>query len=208
MRVCAPAVQSRVFEPFFTTKEPGKGTGLGLSTAYGIVRQSGGGISVDSEPDRGSTFRVYLLRSEGTAEPAAAPPVEAGPRPGSETVLLVEDDEMFLELLAEVLESHGYTVLPAAEPAAALALCDGDPQRVDLLISDMVMPGMSGTELACRLLAEHPGMRVVLMSGYTDEVVADRGVLEVGGYLQKPFSTKELARTVREVLDRGEDRGG
>ncbi len=202
------AVRSRVFEPFFTTKEPGKGTGLGLSTAYGIVRQSGGGISVTSEPGRGSTFRVYLLSSERTPEPMAAAAVESGPRPGSETVLLVEDDEMFLELLAEVLEAHGYTVLSAGEATAALALTDGDPRRVDLLISDMVMPGMSGTELARRLLEEHPGMGVVLMSGYTDEAVEDRGVLEVGGvFLQKPFSTKEFARTVREVLDRREAPG-
>jgi PAS domain S-box-containing protein len=198
------AVKSRIFEPFFTTKEPGKGTGLGLSTAYGIVRQSGGGISVESEPGRGSTFRVYLLRSAGTPEAAAAKPVAAGSRPGSETVLLVEDDEMFLGLLAEVLEGHGYKVLPASGPEEALAACNGDAGRVDLLISDMVMPGMTGAELAKQLLDKHPAMKVILMSGYTDEAVDDRGVLEVGGvFLQKPFSTKEFTHTVREVLDRG-----
>ena len=133
---------------------------------------------MESEPGEGSAFRVYLLRSAETPEEATATPVEVGPRPGSETVLLVEDDEMFLELLAEVLEGHGYTVLSA------------------------VMPGATGTELAKQLLDLNPEMKVILMSGYTDEAVESRSLFEVGGtFLQKPFSTKEFTHTIREVLD-------
>ncbi len=204
--------RKQIFEPFFTTKEKGKGTGLGLSTVYGIVRQSGGGVAVDSTLGEGTTFKVYLLRSE---EKVAAPGVEAPitePERGSETVLLVEDDEMFLDLLAEVLEVNGYDVLAAGDPAEAMALSGAHQGELDLLISDMVMPGMSGKELASHLAAERPDMKVLLMSGYSDEALEERGVSSVSGapgggqtsgFIQKPFSTKELVRKVRRSLDGG-----
>ncbi len=214
--------RKQVFEPFFTTKEKGKGTGLGLSTVYGIVRQSGGGVAVDSRPSEGTAFKVYLLRSK---EEIAAVSVEAPatePERGSETLLLVEDDEMFLDLLTEVLEANGYDVLAAGDPTAAIALSGGHRGEVDLLISDMVMPGMSGKELAARLAGERPGMKVLLMSGYSDEALEERGVNsasgsaeggqaqprpgggQVWGFIQKPFSTKDLVRKVRQSLDGGE----
>jgi len=195
-------VRTQIFEPFFTTKEQGKGTGLGLSTVYGIVRQSGGGIAVDTAPGEGTTFKVYLLRVDEELEPAAEEPEPPPSRRGSETVLLVEDDPMFLELLGEVLESNGYTVLSAGDPAEAIEICERAPNPVDLLVSDMVMPGMSGSELARRLLERHPEMRVLLMSGYTDEALEDRGVLDDDrSFLQKPFGTKDFIRIVREILD-------
>ncbi len=196
--------RKQIFEPFFTTKDQGKGTGLGLSTVYGIVRQSGGGVAVDSRLGEGSTFKVYLLRSE---EAMAAAVVEAAaetvPERGSETILLVEDDEMFLELLSEVLEGSGYRVLAAGDPATALELSGGHQGTVDLLISDMVMPGMSGQDLAGRLVSERPDMKVLLMSGYSDEALEERGVSSESGFIQKPFSTKELVREVRHSLDGG-----
>ncbi len=196
--------RKQVFEPFFTTKEQGKGTGLGLSTVYGIVRQSGGGVAVDSQPDEGSTFKVYLLRSEEQVAAAAAEAVaDAPPERGSETVLLVEDDEMFLDLLSEVLEGSGYNVLAASDPAQAMELSGRHPGTVDLLISDMVMPGMSGKDLAGRLAPQRPDMKVLLMSGYSDEALEERGVSSESGFIQKPFSTRELVREVRRSLDGG-----
>ena len=196
--------RKQVFEPFFTTKEKGKGTGLGLSTVYGIVRQSGGGVAVDSRVGEGTTFKVYLLRSEErrAAASAEAPPVE--PERGSETVLLVEDDEMFLDLLSEVLAAAGYDVLAAGDPDEAVALSARHQGDLDLLISDMVMPGMSGKELAARLASERPGLKVLLMSGYSDEALEERGVSSGSGFIQKPFSTRELVREVRRSLDGGE----
>ncbi|MCP3957604.1 MAG: PAS domain S-box protein [bacterium] len=191
----------RAFEPFFTTKEVGKGTGLGLSTVYGIVRQSGGGILVESESGGGTVFEVYLPRSGARLVRTADEDAVAPPRRGSETVLLVEDDEMFLELLGEVLEAGGYHVMAAAGPAEALVLSERHPGEVELLVSDMVMPGMSGKELAVRLSAQRPEMKVLLMSGYSDEALAERGVSSDSGFIQKPFSTKELVRKVRQRLD-------
>jgi PAS domain S-box-containing protein len=195
-------VRAQIFDPFFTTKEQGKGTGLGLSTVYGIVRQSGGGIAVETAPGEGTTFKVYLLRVDEELEEAAAEPEPPPSRRGSETVLLVEDDPMFLELLGEVLEANGYTVLSAGDPAEAIEICERSTQPVDLLVSDMVMPGMSGSDLARRLLERQPEMRVLLMSGYTDEALEDRGVLDDGrSFLQKPFGTKDFIRIIREILD-------
>ncbi len=195
---------SHLFEPFFTTKEPGKGTGLGLSTVYGIVRQSRGGIRVDSEIDRGSTFEIYLPRLDGERPSRRPGAVKTGPTAGTETVLLVEDDEMFRDLLGEVLTTAGYGVLSAAEPAEALALAASekldDPIR--LLVSDMVMREMTGSELTEELLERHPEMKVILMSGYTGDDLAQRGASgRDAPFLQKPFSTKDFLRTVREVLD-------
>lgn len=196
------ATLSRIFEPFFTTKQDRGGTGLGLATVYGIVTQSGGSITVDSQPGRGTTFQVSLPRVEGRPATAKEGRPEAAPARGSETVLVVEDDDMFRELLAEVLRENGYTALTAASPAEALVLAARGERAVDLLVSDMVMPGMSGALLARRLKARLPALRVILMSGYSDEALAERGTPRGGAPLiHKPFSNKDFLRTVRQVLD-------
>jgi PAS domain S-box-containing protein len=194
-------VQARIFEPFFTTKEAGKGTGLGLATVYGIVKQSDGYIWVYSEPGQGTTFRIYLPRVAGEADAplAAAPVVATG---GSETILLVEDDEPLRRLARQVLERHGYTVLDAADPEQALAVA-AHVGVVQLLLTDVVMPGMGGRELAERLLRERPGLKVLYISGYADDAIAHHGMLTPGAeLLQKPYGSEMLLRKVRETLDR------
>jgi PAS domain S-box-containing protein len=198
-----PEVQSHLFEPFFTTKEPGKGTGLGLATVYGIIRQCGGHVAVYSEIGRGTAFKVYLPRTGQTV--ASTPPLEKKPsvRGGSETILLVEDDPGVRSVARRVLERDGYRLLEAMDPAAALALSDQHQGTIAMLVTDVVMPGMSGPALASRLLALRPGLRVLYTSGYTREAIVHHGVLEPGvAFLQKPYTTTRLARTVREVLDR------
>ncbi len=195
-------VRSHLFEPFFTTKEVGQGTGLGLSTVYGIVEQSGGRIRVTSEVGRGSTFRIYF---PGVAEPDAAPaPAEApaGPAAGAETVLLVEDDEIVRALAREALERAGYTVLEARDGREALAIAERHRGPIHLLLTDVVMPGMSGPEVAGRLTAARAGLKVLFMSGYTDNAIGQRGVLDPGtALLPKPFTPAQLTRKLREVLD-------
>jgi len=194
-------VRAHLFEPFFTTKEVGKGTGLGLATVYGIVKQSGGYISVDSEPGRGSSFRIYLPRIETPAEEPAGPQ-KGGPAPGSETVLVVEDEPAVLTLSRRALEAQGYVVLAASDPVAALRVVERHGGTIHLLLTDVVMPGLSGRELADRLTAQRPGIRVLYMSGYPGDAVVQRGTLPAGSaFLQKPFSPDGLARKVRDVLD-------
>jgi two-component system cell cycle sensor histidine kinase/response regulator CckA len=194
-------VQAHIFEPFFTTKEVGKGTGLGLATVYGIAKQSGGHITVHSEPGHGAAFKLYLPRVEeapGTAEPAR--PTEITRR-GSETVLLVEDDEPLRTLAREILSIQGYTVLDAISPSEALRLADVHPGPIHLLLTDVVMPQMNGRQVADHLLAARPGLKVLFMSGYTDAAIVEHGVLEPGThFLQKPFTPDGLSRRVREVL--------
>ena len=193
--------KSHLFEPFFTTKPVGKGTGLGLATVYGIVKQFGGYIWVDSEPQRGTTFRIYLPEvQEPAQQPGAVAASVSGN--GSETVLLVEDEAMVRTLARKALESHGYRVLEAGAAAAALELSERHVGPNNVLLTDVVMPGMSGRELAHRLLQGRGTLRVLYMSGYTDDAVLRHGVLEEGmAYLQKPFTPDQLARKVREVLD-------
>jgi len=197
--------KARIFEPFFTTKSRGKGTGLGLATVYGIVQQTGGHIWPYSEAGRGTTMRVYLPRVDDPADPIErhgdlAPEVLRG----SETILVVEDEAPVRAVTRQLLERNGYTVLEAADGPAALALVDGgsDNPHVDLLLTDVIMPGMSGRELANQLKARRPALRVLFMSGYTDDAVVRHGMLEPGlAYLEKPFRPAALLRKVREVLE-------
>jgi signal transduction histidine kinase/ActR/RegA family two-component response regulator len=196
--------RARIFEPFFTTKEPGLGTGLGLATVYGIVKQSGGHISVYSEPGRGTTFKVFLPRV--AAEPAAVPVPARNEAPagGHETILLVEDEPEVRALAREILERLGYAVLAAGHPGEVAALLSGRRAPIDLLLTDVVMPHMSGRELADIVLRGYPEMRVLYMSGYTDDAIVHHGVLDPGtAFLPKPFSARTLAAKVREVLDAG-----
>jgi signal transduction histidine kinase len=198
--------KARIFEPFFTTKERGKGAGLGLATVYGIVQQTGGHIWPYSEAGKGTTMRVYLPRVDQPADPIARPGDAApGALRGSETILLVEDEAPVRSVTRQLLERNGYTVREAADGPAALALLDGEagPEQVDLLLTDVIMPGMSGRELADQLLVRHPQLRVLFMSGYTGDAVVRHGMLQPGlAYLEKPFRPPTLLRKVREVLDR------
>jgi CheY-like chemotaxis protein len=194
--------QAHLFEPFFTTKGPGKGTGLGLATVYGIIKQSGGHIAVDSAPGRGATFIIHLPRVEEVAAiPEAELPPEDLPR-GSETILLVEDEDGVRALAHEILEASGYRVLPARHGAEALDVSDGHGPSIDLLLTDVVMPGIGGRELVERLSVRRPDMRVLYMSGYTADALGPHGVLEADtALLAKPFTPDILTRKVREVLD-------
>jgi two-component system cell cycle sensor histidine kinase/response regulator CckA len=193
---------AHLFEPFFTTKEPGKGTGLGLSMVYGIVKQSGGYISVDSEVSRGTTFRVYLPRVDEAEEPQ---PVEAAPatrKAGSGTILLVEDEDAVRSLVETILASGGYKILVADSPAQAAEICRTYGSQIDVLLTDVVMPDMSGPELAEDLLALRPGVKVVYMSGYAGEYLDEQGVNSDGvALLQKPFTAAALEEKIRQVLN-------
>jgi CheY-like chemotaxis protein len=196
------ATVARVFEPFFTTKAVGKGTGLGLATAYGIVKQSGGHITVSSEPGSGTTFRIYLPRTE-TSESAPVAVEEAAARRGTEVVLLAEDDDNLRALTRDILASEGYTVLESQDVEDALRIAEGQDGTIHLLLTDVVMPRMSGRVLAEAVRRFRPDVRVLYMSGYTDDAIVHHGVLDAGtALLQKPFTPAALARKVREVLDR------
>jgi CheY-like chemotaxis protein len=198
------ATRKRIFEPFFTTKGPGKGTGLGLATVYGIVKQSGGSIYVYSEVGRGTSFKVYLPRVE-QEQAASVRPALAAPqaRPGGqETLLIVEDDEAVRALTRAVLRGRSYEVIEAVDADEALRLVAQNPKPIALLVTDVVMPGMSGRELASRLTTLRPELKVLYVSGYTDDAVVRHGLLEAEiSFLQKPFTPDALARKVREVLD-------
>ncbi|HEY4119224.1 MAG TPA: response regulator [Byssovorax sp.] len=195
------ATRARIFEPFFTTKPRGKGTGLGLSTVFGIVQQCKGGVSVHSTPGRGTTFEIYLPRIDGALQgesPSQAPITLSG----SETILVVDDEQAIRAVAAGILRRRGYRVIEARDAEEALLLCESLRAKLDLIITDVVMPETSGPELAKRLIERRPGTKVLCMSGYTDDAVVNHGALDAGvAFLQKPITPEKLARKVRAVLD-------
>jgi CheY-like chemotaxis protein len=198
----SPEVQARLFEPFFTTKEPGKGTGLGMSTVYGIALRCGGSVGVHSELGKGSALTVYFPRIDARHAPVAAPLAApaAAPLAEAHTVLVVEDEDGVRVLTRKLLERQGYTVLVAANVADARRLFAANP-AIDLILTDVVMPGASGPELTRQLSEQHPALKVIYMSGYTEDAIIKRGVLEPGiAFLNKPFTSQTLVQKIREVL--------
>jgi len=194
--------QARIFEPFFTTKEMGRGTGLGLSMVYGIVKQSGGHIWVYSEVGTGTTIKIYLPRTAEAAESTLAAPAEASSVRGNETILLAEDDYQLRELARSILAGCGYSVLVTKDAKEARLVCEQQASSIHMLLTDVVMPGISGRELAQALLSRNPASKVLYMSGYTENAIVHHGVLDTGTFfLQKPFTPSVLANKVREVLD-------
>jgi CheY-like chemotaxis protein len=199
-----PQVQARLFEPFFTTKEPGKGTGLGMATVFGIVTRSGGSVGVYSEVGKGTQFKVYFPRAD--AAEAAERVVDtlspvARPRAGAQTVLVVEDEDGLRELARRLLQRLGYTVLIAADASEASRLFEENP-TIDVLLTDVVMPGASGPELTSQLIEQRPALKVIYMSGYTEDAIVHHGVLKAGiAFLHKPFTSETLGRKIRDVLD-------
>jgi CheY-like chemotaxis protein len=194
--------QKLLFEPFFTTKEVGKGTGLGLSTVYGIVKQNNGFLTVYSEPGLGSTFTIYIPRSREDS-PGTQPAGAENTRQGKgETVLLVEDEPALLAMTRRILEKLGYSVISATGPTEAIHAAGEYDGTIHLLMTDVVMPGMNGHELAKRLLTHRPGLKVLFMSGYTADVIAHQGKLAEGvHFIQKPFSTQDLAAHLQETMN-------
>jgi CheY-like chemotaxis protein len=196
------SIQQHIFEPFFTTKAVNKGTGLGLSTVHGIVKQSGGNIMVYSEVGHGSTFKVYLPCVDETIEKTRWIDDHEENLLGTETILLVEDEEMVRNLVLEVLKSSGYQVLAADCGEAALSICKNYSEPIHLLITDVVMPGISGPAIRDQVVELHPDIKVLFMSGYTDAAVASTGIMESGAaFIEKPFSPDKLTRKIREILE-------
>jgi len=199
------ATRAQVFEPFFTTKDIGKGTGLGLATVYGIVKQNGGFIDMESAPGQGTTFYIYLpVHGEEQAVAARAGVKDQRKDQGEETILLVEDEPALLALSKIMLEQLGYRVMAASLPGEAIQWAEGHAGEIDLLITDVVMPEMNGHDLAKHLQQLRPNIKCLFMSGYTADVIADHGILDEGiHFIQKPFSHADLARRLRDVLDAG-----
>jgi CheY-like chemotaxis protein len=195
------ATRARIFEPFFTTKEPGKGTGLGLSTVYGIVKQSQGTIVVDSQPGHGTIFKIYLPRIDAAAGAAPPIPAAAGPAANRATILLVEDDDMVRALVKTVLADCGYDLLDAPNGREALRLCREHRTPIHLLITDVVMPGLNGRQLAEQAAPIRPHMKILFVSGYLDDTIIRNGVMEAGtAFLHKPLDPEILLDKVRHLL--------
>jgi CheY-like chemotaxis protein len=194
-------VRKRVFEPFFTTKEPGKGTGLGLPIVYGLMVQAGGFLTVTSDPGKGTVMRLHFPITSGIPEPLVGP--QDGPSlKGTETILVAEDDSRVQKLVKAVLERLGYSVRMCSSGAEALAVASQPQESLDLLITDVIMPGLSGADLAREIKAIRPGLKILFMSGYTNDLISRHSVLDEGlSFLAKPFSPEVLGRKVREVLD-------
>jgi CheY-like chemotaxis protein len=194
--------RGQIFEPFFTTKGVGKGTGLGLSTVFGIVKQSGGDIRVYSEIGHGTIFKIYLPCVDRAVEKPRWVNDAGDDLTGSETVLLVEDEDVVRNLVKEILTSNGYKVLESRNGPEALAICSNFADPIHLLLTDMIMPGMSGPELKGKIAAMRPGISVLFMSGYTDDSIIRNGVLDLDtSFIEKPFTPDGLSRKVRDVLD-------
>jgi len=197
-----PEILEHVFEPFFTTKKVGEGTGLGLAMVYGVVKQNNGYIDVYSEPGEGTSIKIYLPRHVGQVAEESETGPENVPRGNGETVLLVEDEAGILKLATRQLKSWNYHVLAASKPGEALAVATSNPGKIDLLVTDVVMPEMNGKELADRLQLIYPQLRCLYMSGYTEDTIAHHGVLDEGiHFISKPFSGQEFAVKIRKVLD-------
>jgi CheY-like chemotaxis protein len=197
----SPEVQAHLFEPFFTTKGVGKGTGLGLATVYGIVKQHGGYIRIESAAGAGTVVRIYLARVAPMPEAAPAPAADAPAAAGSGTVLVVEDESELRKLATEVLGIAGYSVLSAGGPSAALEIARRHAGPIHLLLTDVVMPEMSGRDLADRLVQSRPALKILYMSGYTDDAIVHHGLLDPGTVLlQKPFTPDRLTRMVGDLL--------
>jgi CheY-like chemotaxis protein len=194
--------QKHIFEPFYTTKKQGKGIGLGLATVFGIVKQHQGHIWVYSEPGKGTTFKVYLPQSEDAAQPTGVAEVEPVSECGTETILVVEDEELVRKLVCETLTTQGYRVIEASSPADALKLAADCQETLHLLLTDVIMPTMNGPQLHQKLTAIYPGLKVLFMSGYTNNVIVHHGILDEGvNFLQKPFTIQSLSQKVRKVLN-------
>ena len=194
--------QARIFEPFFTTKGPGHGTGLGLAMVYGVVKQSGGYIWVYSEKGRGTCFKIFLPRVSEIAESKAAKKEQPALQQGFETILLVEDDSAVRELVRSMLTARGYSVLTPEHPLEVETVCEGHSGRIHLLLTDLILPGVNGREIAKRVCSLRPEVKVLFMSGYTDDAMVHRhGFDRSVAFLPKPFSSATLATKVREVLD-------
>jgi CheY-like chemotaxis protein len=199
-----PKILGHVFEPFFTTKEEGQGTGLGLSTVYGIVKQNHGYINIYSESGTGTTFKMYLPRHEGPRKDATPGTETSGPLNGTETILVVEDEQKVLKMVKAMLEDAGYTVLAASDVQEALAVTGKYPRRIHILLTDIIMPKINGKELAKQIVSKRPGIKVLFMSGYSAKVISDRNIIPKGAhFLKKPFSRTLLTHTLREILDTG-----
>ncbi len=193
-----------IFDPFYTTKEVGKGTGLGLSTVYGIVKQSEGHIWAYSEPDHGTTFKIYLPAIEETEKLQENLPEKKDPTSGTETVLLVEDEESLRKMAGKILEGYGYSVIEAANGNDALSVIEkAGHSKFDCLVTDVIMPQMGGKELAEKLLKKYPALKILFVSGYTENAIDHDGVFDEGvSFLQKPFTPQELAQNIRKLLDK------
>jgi CheY-like chemotaxis protein len=196
------ATMQQVFEPFFTTKAPGSGTGLGLSTCYGIIKQSGGDITVESVPGLGTTFHLFFPRVEAPVDAAVEESFPFQTAGGTESILVVEDEPQLRDLFIRILSQKGYQVSAAASGEEALQAARTRAREIDLLVTDVVLPGATGREIARQLQTLQPGLRILYVSGYAEDAIVRRGVLEPGlEFLEKPFTPAELARRVRQVLD-------